>query len=340
MYGSYTTSIYKLTLYNYLLAIADVRQANVQPTGCKKLEIATLKLPNVRDASCRVLLPSEDANTLYFVDPASNTLNRANLQNELAVDVIYHCESPSILCAALFIEFAPQQKALLLTERLPNAANKSMMTHSLSVALFIASQWTCNQPRVLLETATCKLDNRYSVSIGAVHTNKVLCGVYKASELEALAIDKAGTAQRLKPVPLGFAHFGFATGRSENTELLIISLIKWPELRLLQVMDGESLNLQLLRVIAVSASSLLWKTAAGLLFIASGNYKPEDSHEVNVFQVSDSGRRIESSGTLIAHSENLRISCWSTVGEKIAIYDNNIKNILMYSYELKNKVQT
>ena len=190
--------------------------------------------------------------------------------------------------------------------------------------------WTSRQ-RVPLETATCKLNYGHFVSIGAVHTNKVLCGVFNTSALEALAVDATGTARRLQPIRLGFAHLCFATGRSQDTELLVISLFRWTEVRLLQVVDGESLSLQLLRVIAFNGNRLLWR--AGLLFAAEWNAQTE-SDEVSVWYVSGGGRRVERCGTPITHADNVRINCWCAAGEKIALWDVKSEKILVY--ELKN----
>ena len=252
-----------------------------------------------------------------------------DLQNSSEVHVVYRCESPSEMCAALFVQFAPQQKALLVAEALPNAANKSM-SHSLSVALCDATRWTRRQ-RVPLETATCELNYSRPVSIGAVHRNKVLCGVLSTSALEALAVDATGTARRLQPIRLGFTYVCFATGRSQGTELLTINLIKWAEVRLLRVADGESLSLQLLRVIAVGGIRLLWRD--GLLFAADWNVQTE-THKVSVWHVSGGGRCVERCGTPIGHADNLKIDCWSAVGQTVALWDWKSKKILVY--EQKN----
>ena len=249
----------------------SVKLPDVKLAVVKKLETAALTRTDESAAFCWSLLPSEDDSTLLFVDSANNALKRVDLQNASDVHVVYRCESPASLRAALFVQFAPQQKALLVAERLRNAAAQSM-SHSLSVALCDATRWTRRQ-RVPLETATCELDYGYPVSIGAVHTNKVLCGVCSTSALEALAVDATGTARRLQPIRLGFTYGCFATGRSQDTELLVISLSKWAEVRLLQVVDGESLSLQLLRVIAVGGDRLLWR--AGLLFAATWNAQTE-----------------------------------------------------------------
>ena len=259
----------------------------------------------------------------------NNELNRVDLQSKSVVDVIYSCKSPAILVAALFVEFAAQQKALLVAERLPNKGANSM-SHSLSVALCDASRWTRRQ-RVPLESATCKLNYGALVSIGAVYTNKVLCGVLGTSALEALAVDATGTVRRLQPISLGFAHLCFATGRLQDTELLVISLVSFAEVRLLQVVDGESLSVRRLRSLSVDANKLLWRS--GLLFAASRDAKTE-SDEVSVWHVSGGGRRVERRGTPIAHADNLRIQCWSAVGERIAIFDNISKKVFVY--ELKN----
>ena len=115
-------------------------QKNYQP-----LELATLKLPNEREPSCRFLLTSDDDNALLFVDSANNSLKKVNLENKF-VEVIYRCDSPDILQlqAAIFVEFAPKQKALLVAEMLSDSAH-NLMSHSLSVAHFDANtnKWTC-----------------------------------------------------------------------------------------------------------------------------------------------------------------------------------------------------
>ena len=324
-------------MFNYAdsVKLPDVKLAIV-----KKLETTALTRTDENAAFCRFLLPSVDDSTLLFVDAANNVLKRVDLQNASDVHVMYRGESPvsllaalfvqspAILLAALFVQFAPQQKALLVAERLPKAAAQSM-SHLISVALWDATRWTRRQ-RVPFETATCKLHDPFS--IGAVHTNKVLCGAYRTSALEALAVDATGTARRLQPIRLGFTHFCFATGRSQDTELLAISHFKYTEVRLLQVVDGESLSLQLLRVITTLGGNIfLWR--AGLLFVATWKAKTQ-SDQVSVWHVSGGGRRVERCGTPITHADNMRIICWSSVGEKIALWDFKSKKILVY--ELKN----
>ena len=295
----------------------------------KSLDTPALRLPNEKDAVCWFLMQSADDSSLLFVDSSNNELKKVNLQNELSVDVIYRCESSERLRAALFVEFAPQQKALLVAAMRPDAAANSM-SHSLSLALGDATRWTRRQT-VPLDTATCELKYGLPVCIGAVHTNKVLCGVWRTSSLEAIAIDASGAARRLQPIPLGFPFKCFATGRSQDTELLAISLSKWAEVRLLRVADGESLSLQLLRVITTGNSILLWR--AGLLFATNWNAQTE-THEVSVWHVSGGGRRVERCGTPITHKDNMNIDCWSAVGERIALFDYKSKKILVY--ELKN----
>ena len=311
-------------MFTYAVKLPDKKLEVV-----KKLETEALTRTGENAANCRSFLYSEDESTLLFVDSANNALKRVDLQNASDVHVVYRCESPASLRTALFVQFAPQQKALLVAERLPNATAQSM-SHSLSVALCDATHWTHRQ-RMPLETATCELDDRYTVSIGAVHTNKVLCGVCNTSALEALAVDATGTARRLQPIRLGFTHFCFATGRSQDTELLVINVTKWKEVRLLQVVDGESLSLQLLRVIVVDGGRLLWR--AGLLFAAEWNAQTE-TNEVSVLHVSGGGRRVERCETSITHADNIEINCWSAVGEKIALWDVKSKKIIVY--ELKN----
>ena len=159
--------------------------------------------------------------------------------------------------------------------------------------------------------------------------------MYSTSALEALAVDATGTARRLQPIRLGFTHFCFATGRSQDIELLVIKVANWAEVRLLQVVDGESLSLQLLRVIEVGGGRLLWR--AGLLFAAELNAQTE-TNEASVWHVSGGGRRVERCGTPISHADNMVIDCWSAVREKIALCDVKSKKILFYA--LKNKVHT
>ena len=76
-----------------------------------------------------------------------------------------------------------------------------------------------------------------------------------------------------------------------------------------------------------SAPRLLWR--AGLLFAAEWEDK-SDTHKVNVFHVSGGGRRVQRCGTPIAHAANLKIQCWSAVGEKIVLSDDKSKKILVY----------
>ena len=318
-------------LYKYLLVAGIVKLPDVKLSVFKTLKTRALhRQPDFGYVFCWFLLPSEEDRTLLFVDSENNELKRVDLQSESVVDVIYRCNSPAKMVAALFVEFAPQQEALLVAERLPDAAANSM-SHSLSVALRDASRWTRRQ-RVPLETATCELKYTYPVSIGTVHTNKVLCGVWETSALEALAVDATGTARRLQPVRLGFAHLCFATGRSQDTELLVISLASFTEVRLLQVANGESLSVRLLRVIFVrNCNRLLWR--AGLLFAASWDAQTE-TDEVSVWHVSGDGRHVERRGTPIARADNLRIQCWSAVRERFALFDVKSEEVLVY--ELKN----
>ena len=151
----------------------------------------------------------------------------------------------------------------------PNTAANTMC-FALSVALCAANQWTSRQ-RLPLESSTRELNYSHFVSLGAVHTDKVLCGVCFSSELEVVAVDASGTGRRLQPIRLGFTHFCFATGRSDGTELLLIKVDKWAELRVFEV--AESLSLRLLRVIDVGCDRLLWR--AGLLFAAVWDDKSE-----------------------------------------------------------------
>ena len=132
--------------------------------------------------------------------------------------------------------------------------------------------------------------------------------VCNTSLLEAVAIDVTGTPNR----------FGFATGRSQDTEVLVISLASSAEVRLLQVPDGESLSMRLLRVIGGGGNRLLWR--AGLLFIATWDAQA-DSDEVSVWHVSGGGRRVERCGPRIKHADNLNIQCWSAVRESLSICD-------------------
>ena len=181
-----------------------------------------------------------------------------------------------------------------------------------------------------LENTTCKFNPKLTFSIGAVQTNKVLCGVSKNSTLEVLAIDATGTARCLQPIRLDFEHFCFTTGRWQDIELIIIKHAQWPKVRLLEVVDGESLGVQELCVIEINTSRLLW--SAGLLFTTSKNIET-DTHEVSLFQVSNGGRCYKSFGTFIAHSKNLKINCWSAVGEKIAICDKKSKTIFIFEFK-------
>ena len=210
--------------------------SNVQLTLLGTLETTALKRQNEQNAICWYLLSSAEADTVHFVDSANNALKRLNLQNK-SVDVIYRCDSPQQLRAALFVEFASEKKALLVAEMQPNTAAQTMY-FSLSVALFEANRWMSKQ-RVPLETSTRELDYSSFVSIGAVHTNKVLCSVCKTSQLEVLSVDASGKCHRQQPIRLGFTHFTFTTGRSENTELLLIRLLEWGELRLLEVAESR-----------------------------------------------------------------------------------------------------
>ena len=312
-------------MFNYADSdkLPDVKFAVV-----KKLEAVPLTGADENAAYCWSILPSADDRTLLFMDYANNALTRVDLHAS-DVHVVYRCESPARLRAAIFVEFVPQQKALLVAERLPNAAAQSM-PHSLSVALCDATRWTRRQ-RLPLVTATCELDLSYPFIIGAVHTNKVLCGVCSTSALEALAVDATGTARRLQPIRLGFTYGCFVTGRSQDTELLVISLFEWNEVHLLQVANGKSLSLQLLHVIEVGGNILLWR--AGLLFAAEWNAQT-DAHEVSVWHVSGGGQRVERCGTPITHADNIRIDCWCAAGEKIALRDVKSKKIIVY--ELKN----
>ena len=112
---------------------------------------------------------------------------------------------------------------------------------------------------------------------------------------------------------------------------LAISHIEWNEVRLLRVADGESLSLQMLRVIAADGNRLLWR--AGLLFAAAWNAQT-GTFEVSVWHASGGRRRVERCGTPITHKDNMKIGCWSSLGEKIALSDNKSKKLLVY--ELKN----
>ena len=134
----------------------------------KSLDTPALRRPIEKDAFCSFLMQLADDSSLLFVDASNNALKRVNLQNESSVDVIYRCDSSDYLRAALFVEFAPQQKALLVAAMRPNEAANSM-SHSLSVALGDATRWTRRQT-VPLHTATCELNYTYDVSVGAVHT--------------------------------------------------------------------------------------------------------------------------------------------------------------------------
>ena len=162
--------------------------------------------------------------------------------------------------AALFVEFAPQQKALLVADIQPNIAAETMSV-SLSVALCELNQWTSRQ-RLPLETSTRKLNCSDFVSLGAMHKYKVLCVLCHSSVLEVVEVNSSGTGRRLQPIRLGFTHYCFAIGRSECTELLLIKVDNLAELLLFEV--AESLRLRLLRVIEVGCDRLLWR--AGLLF--------------------------------------------------------------------------
>lgn len=126
---------------------------------------------------------------------------------------------------------------------------------------------------------------------------------------------------------LGFSQFCFTTDRSDDTKLLLISLKTRNELRLFEV--AESLSLRILQVITADGSRLLWRS--GLIFTAAWDEKSE-THEVNVFHVSEGGRRVQRCGTPIAHADNLRIECWSAVGlcHRIALYDAKAQKIVVY----------
>ena len=202
------------------------------------------------------------------------------------------------------------------------------MSFSLSVALFAADHWTSKQ-RLPLENSTREPDYSYFVSLGAVHSNKVLCSMCSSSELEVVTVDSSGTARHLQPIRLGFSHFCFTTGRLEGTELLLIKVDKWNELRVFEV--AESLSLCLLRVIDVGCDRLLWRD--GLLF-AVGSMVTSLT-EVNVFHVSGGGRRVQRCGTPIARADNLRIWCWSTDGNRIVLFDFYDTALRIVVYELK-----
>ena len=310
---------------------ADTLQpSNVQLALLETLETTALKRQNEQNAVCWYLLSSAEADTVHFVDSANGSLKRLNLQNKSVDDVIYRSDSPNLLRAALFVEFASEMKALLVAELRPHIAAQ-IMFFSLLALLFEANtrMWISNQ-RIPLDTSARELDYSSFVSISAMHAKKVLCSVSKTSQLEVLSVDPSGKCYRQQPIRLGFIHSSFTTGRSENTELLLIRLLVWGELRLLEVAETpESLSLRLLRVIRVPASAprLLWR--AELVFAAEWDEK-SDTQEVNVFHVSGGGLRVQHCGTPIAHADNLKIGCWCTVGEKIVLSDDKSKKILVY----------
>ena len=95
---------------------------DVKLTVIKKLEIALLTRTEENSSICCSLMPSEEDTALLFVDSANNVLKRVDAQNASDVHVVYRCKPPACLRAALFVQFAPQQKALLVAERFCNKA--------------------------------------------------------------------------------------------------------------------------------------------------------------------------------------------------------------------------
>lgn len=304
-----------------------IKQPGVEFRIIKNLKRFTLRLPDELNAICYFLLNSDNDKTVLFVDSQNDSVKRMDLQNG-SVDVIYHCDSTLYQRAALFVEFACQQKALLVAEMCPDPATLTM-SHSLSVVLFEANRWEYKQ-RIPLETSTYELDFSETVCIGETYKNKVFCSVSHTPQLEVLSLDSSGAARRLQPLQLGFTHNCFTTGLSEGIELLFVSSDKYEAVRVMAVEEGENLKATLLRFIYVAGNRLLW--GSGLLYTTDWN-SVSSTHEVIVYSVSRGGQRVERCGKPITHSDNMYIGCWNFVGEKIVLTEGKSQELIVY--ELK-----
>lgn len=308
------------------------KQPGVKYDLLSKFGKATLKGSNKTNPECTFLLPSDDDNSIHFYDSANNALKKVDLQNksidEIAIDRLHLSD----LLAAMFVEYAPQQKALFLVKQRPR-----LFEASVSVALFVEDQWTRKQQPLHLDMSKFKFlqidfDPDYffsAISMSAIHKNKVLCSVPSATQLEVLAVDSSGEARCLQPLSLGFSHLCFTTGHSESTELLVVSVHTSNEVRVMAVADEENrlVATLLLRVSGIGGDKLLWR--AGLLYSAQSNNESK-SHEVNVCYVNIRGRRFERCGTPITRDDNMDIRCWSAVGEKIVLFDRKSENLIAY----------
>ena len=96
--GAHAYSNIACTLqYNVFAFAESTSPPNVQLTVLKRLEATALTRRDERNpAFCRFLLPSEEDDTVHFVDTANGALKRLNLQND-SLELIYRCDSSNRL---------------------------------------------------------------------------------------------------------------------------------------------------------------------------------------------------------------------------------------------------
>ena len=278
------------------------------------------------------LVPATESDALLFVDVQNSRLKHMNLSSGI-VDVLYRSSDTYSLRGAAFVADAQNRmQILLLVEMQPIAADKTM-TYSLVVAELRGATWTLTQ-RIAFDSAPSALNDRSIASICAVRTNKVLCGVSQSASLDVFSVTTSAQAARKEaPVRLGFTHLCFTCGAYDGTDLLFACDL-FGKTHILEVCDGAPLALQLLRCIDTTCGGrLLWRNN-GLLFCSECNEQSK-TDSVRVWRVTRGGRRAELlEGTPITHADNVNITCWCSLGDKIAICDSKTKDLAIYSCDL------
>ena len=269
------------------------------------------------------MVAAAENDALLVVDKQNSSLKRVNLLNGI-VDVLYRSsDSNSLLGAAFVADSQNRMPILLLAEMQSNAAEKTM-TYSLAVAEQRGATWTSTQ-RFPHDSAPSDLRDGSFASICAMRTNKVLCGVNRSASIDVISVNSAGEARKEC-----FAHQCFTCGVCDGTEMLFVSEHYSAKVHILEVCDGAPLALQLLRCISSLGERLLWRDN-GLLF--SGEYN-SNANSVRVWRVSRCGRAELLEDSPITCADNVQINCWCSIGDKIAIWDWNSKQLNIYTTDM------
>ena len=276
------------------------------------------------------LVSATEHEALFVVDKENKSLKRVNLSSG-AVDVLYRSPGNYSLRGAAFVADAQNRMHSLLLAEMQLKAIDNTMLFSVVVAELRDTAWTPTQ-RIALNNAPSA--EEWCVSICAVQTNRVLCGVCGSSTLDVLAVTSAREARKEALIQLGFVHTYFTCGVCDKTTLLFVKELNFAVVRILELTDGAPHALQLLR--RIEGSGALWCNN-GLLFLCIWSTQFYTA-EVCVWRVSHGGRCVERlNETPITHADNLFINRWCCFADKIALYDKRSGDIVLYSYELKTK---